>query len=241
MKINKGMSVLLASMLIGGMLVGCSDSNNDSNKKEALTKTVENTEKDNKVTKDKKEEQSNTDNKNNSSKNIPKSAKKKSKAKEITTVESYKCKYCNGTIYYIIEDKEYGINGNICWDCYWDKVMEIVNEPIKKENNVDDDTEKQTNCSICGGHVGGKEMCECDGTIHHRTCHIDAYTCPSCNRYGLKHDPDIYGCPYCGYPNEVEDYEEPIQEADDVEEYEEEEEYNDEVDIIDDIDEDINN
>ena len=60
-------------------------------------------------------------------------------------------------------------------------------------------------------------MCECDGTIHHRTCHIDAYTCPSCNRYGLKHNPDIYGCPYCGYPNEVEEYdsEEPIQEADD--------------------------
>ena len=73
-------------------------------------------------------------------------------------------------------------------------------------------------------------MCECDGTIHHRTCHIDAYTCPSCNRYGLKHDPDIYGCPYCGYP--VEDYDdydddEPIEEPSDtyeIENYNEEEE-----------------
>ena len=243
MKINKGISVLLASMLMIGMLVGCGN-NSDSDKKEALTKTVKNVEKDNKETKDKKE---------NSSKNIPKSVKQKSKAKETTTVEPFKCKYCNDTIYYIIEDKEYGINGDICWACYWDKIMGIVNEPIKEEDNVDDDTEKQTNCSICGGHVGGKEMCECDGTIHHRSCHVDAYSCPSCNRYGLNLDPDIYGCPYCGYPNEVEDYEEPIQEADDVEEYEEEkdyneehqessnvEEYNDEVDITDDTDEDIN-
>lgn len=240
MKINKGMSILLASMLIGGMLVGYSNNNND--KKEALTKTVKNVEKDNKETKDKKEKKTpSQDNKENSSKNIPKSVKQKSKAKEITTVEPFKCKYCNDTIYYIIEDKEYGINGDICWACYWDKIMGIVNEPIKEEDNVDDDTEKQTNCSICGGHVGGKEMCECDGTIHHRSCHIDAYTCPSCNRYGLKHDPDIYGCPYCGYP--VEDYDdyddEPIEEPSDIEEYEEEKDYN-EIDTIDDTDEDIN-
>ena len=71
-------------------------------------------------------------------------------------------------------------------------------------------------------------MCECDGTIHHRSCHVDAYTCPGCGRYGLNNDPDVYGCPYCGYPNEEH------QESSDIEEY------NDEVDTIDDTDEDIN-
>ena len=97
MKINKGMSVLLASMLVGSMLVGCSHNNTDTNK--AITKSV-------KATEDKKEDAPPKDNKESSSKNIPKSVKKKSKAKETITVESYKCKYCGDTIYYIIEDKE---------------------------------------------------------------------------------------------------------------------------------------
>ena len=241
MKINKGISVLLVSMLMGGMLVGCSNNSNSDTTK-ASTKTVKNVEKDNKETKDKKEKKTpSQDNKENSSKNIPKSVKQKSKAKETTTVEPFKCKYCNDTIYYIIEDKEYGINGDICWNCYWNKLMDIIFGPIEEEeeektveepvNNDDYDTDI---CSICGSHVGVKEMCECDGTIHHRTCHIDNdYTCPNCNRNGLNNDPDIYGCPYCGYPNE-----EPIQEADDVEEYEEEKDYN-EADTIDDTDEDI--
>ena len=262
MKINKSISVLLASMLIGGMLVGCSNNSNSDTTK-ALTKSVKEVEKDNKETKDKKEKKTpSQDNKENSSKNIPKSVKQKSKAKETTTVEPFKCKYCNDTIYYIIEDKEYGINGDICWNCYWNKLMDIIFGSIEDNEEEEESVEEPVNnddydtdiCSICGGHVGVKEMCECDGTIHHRTCHINNdYTCPNCNRNGLTEDPDVYGCPYCGYPNEVEDYEEPIQEADDVEEYEEEkdyneehqessnvEEYNDEVDTIDDIDEDIN-
>ena len=33
MKINKGISVLLASMLIGGMLVGCSNNSNSDTTK----------------------------------------------------------------------------------------------------------------------------------------------------------------------------------------------------------------
>ena len=176
-------------------------------------------------------------NKKNSNKNVPESVKKKSKAKETVTVEAYKCKYCNDTIYYIIEDKEYGINGDICWNCYWNKLMDIIFGPIEEEeeektveepvNNDDYDTDI---CSICGSHVGVKEMCECDGTIHHRTCHINNdYTCPNCNRNGLTEDPDVYGCPYCGYP--VEDYDdyddEPIEEPSDtyeIENYNEEEE-----------------
>ena len=132
MKINKGMSVLLASMLVGSMLVGCSHNNTDTNK--AITKSV-------KATEDKKEDAPPKDNKESSSKNIPKSVKKKSKAKETITVESYKCKYCGDTIYYIIEDKEYGINGNICWGCYWNRIMEAINEPIEDDVETEDNVE----------------------------------------------------------------------------------------------------
>ena len=111
--------------------------------------------------------------------------------------------------------KVWTVNGDYdCQQCYDDYM-----------NQEDDEKNK---CSICGSHVGVKQMCECDGTIHHRSCHVDAYICPSCGRSGLNNDPDVYGCPYCGYPNEEH------QESSDVEEY------NDEVDTIDDIDEDIN-
>ena len=132
MKINKGMSVLLASMLVGSMLVGCSHNNTDTNK--AITKSV-------KATEDKKGEAPPKDNKESSSKNIPESVKKKSKAKETITVESYKCKYCGDTIYYIIEDKEYGINGDICWACYWNRIMEAINEPIEDDVDTEDNVE----------------------------------------------------------------------------------------------------
>ena len=133
MKINKGMSVLLASILIGGsMLVGCSHNNTDTTK--AITKSV-------KATEDKKGETPPKDNKESSSKNIPESVKKKSKAKETITVESYKCKYCGDTIYYIIEDKEYGINGDICYACYWNKIMETINEPIEDNSDTETDVE----------------------------------------------------------------------------------------------------
>ena len=201
------------------------------------------------IKKDKKEaERSDADNKN-----VPDSVKKKSHAKETITVESYKCKYCGDTIYYIIEDEEYGINGNICWACYWNKLMDIIFNDDNNEEDVDEpdnDDDKTNKCSICGKYIGGKEMCECDGTIHHRTCHTDAYTCPGCGRYGLTEDPDIYGCPYCGYPDEDydipdeeedeepeeseyidEDEEEPVEEYEDdeyTEEVEEPEEYSDE-------------
>ena len=132
MKINKGMSVLLASMLVGSMLVGCSHNNTDTNK--AITKSV-------KATENKKEDAPPKDNKESSSKNIPESVKKKSKAKETITVESYKCKYCGDTIYYIIEDKEYGINGNICWGCYWNRIMEAINEQIEDDVDTEDNVE----------------------------------------------------------------------------------------------------
>ena len=229
MKINKGMSVLLASMLIGGMLVGCNDnSNTDTNK--AITKSVKEVTKDDtevEATKDKEKEFPPQDNNKSTPKdtnqNETKSTQKKSN--ENTTKEEpsnkHKCWLCKKNI----TNENFGGYSEdgtmICYKC--------LNKYGKDEPEEPKEDDEKNDCSICGGHVGVKEMCECDGTIHHRSCHVDAYTCPSCNRYGLKHDPDIYGCPYCGYP--VEDYDdyddEPIEEPSDtyeIENYNEEEE-----------------
>ena len=70
MKINKGMSVLLASMLISGMLVGCNDNSNTDTTK-TLTKRVE-------VTKDKTETKEATED--------------KTKDKEEKALEDIRCK-----------------------------------------------------------------------------------------------------------------------------------------------------
>ena len=229
MKINKGISVLLASMLMGGMLVGCSNNSNSDTTK-ASTKTVKEVTKDDtevEATKDKEKEFPPQDNNKSTPKdtnqNETKSTQKKSN--ENTTKEEpsnkHKCWLCKKNI----TNENFGGYSEdgtmICYKC--------LNKYGKDEPEEPKEDDEKNDCSICGGHVGVKEMCECDGTIHHRSCHVDAYTCPSCNRYGLKHDPDIYGCPYCGYP--VEDYDdyddEPIEEPSDtyeIENYNEEEE-----------------
>ena len=240
MKINKGISVLLASMLMGGMLVGCSN-NSDSDTTKVLTKTVKEATKDDtevEVTKDKEEKKAPQDNNKSSEKqvntkkdNTNATTKKYTNQKETKSTKEATQKKSNENT--TKEDKKeepkqegywvtcsnghkvWTVNGDYdCQQCYDDYM------------NQEDDEKNE--CSICGSHVGVKQMCECDGTIHHRSCHVDAYTCPSCGRTGLNNNPDIYGCPYCGYPNEEH------QESSDVEEY------NDEVDTIDDTDEDIN-
>lgn len=215
MKINKGISILLASMLMSGMLVGCSNNSNSDTTK-ALTKTVKEVTKDDtevEATKDKEKEFPQDNNKSTQKKSNKNTTKEEPSNK-------HKCWLCKKNI----TNKNFGGYSEdgtmICYRC-----LNKYGKDEPEEPKEDDETDE---CSICGGHVGGKEMCECDGTIHHRSCHVDAYSCPSCNRYGLNLDPDIYGCPYCGYPNEEH------QESSDVEEY------NDEVDIIDDTDEDIN-
>ena len=240
MKMNKGISVLLASMLIGGMLVGCSNNSNSDTTK-ASTKTVKEVTKDDtevEATKDKEKEFPPQDNNKSSEKQVNTkkdndnvTVKKDTNQKEIKSTKEVIQKKSNENTtkedkkeepkqkgYYITcpnGHKVWTVNGDYdCQQCYDDYM-----------NQEDDEKNK---CSICGGHVGVKQMCECDGTIHHRSCHVDAYTCPGCGRSGLNNDPDVYGCPYCGYPNEEH------QESSDVEEY------NDEVDTIDDIDEDIN-
>ena len=243
MKINKSISVLLASMLIGGMLVGCSNNSNSDTTK-VLTKTVKEVTKDDKeveATKDKEEEFPPQDNNKSSEKQVntkkdnnkstPKDTNQKgtTSTKEVTQKkttsntdtkekETPKKEEPKQKGYWVTcsnGHKVWTVNGDYdCQQCYDDYM-----------NQKDDETNE---CSICGGHVGVKQMCECDGTIHHRSCHVDAYTCLGCGRTGLNNDPDIYGCPYCGYPNEEH------QESSDVEEY------NDEVDTIDGTDEDIN-
>ena len=243
MKINKGISVLLASMLIGGMLVGCGNNSNSDTTK-VLTKTVKEVTKDDtevEATKDKEKEFPPQDNNKSSEKQVNtkkdnnKSTQKDTNQKEIkSTKEVTQKKTTSNTDtkeketpkkeepkqkgYWVTcsnGHKVWTVNGDYdCQQCYDDYM-----------NQEDDETDE---CSICGSHVGVKQMCECDGTIHHRSCHVDAYTCPGCGRSGLNNDPDVYGCPYCGYPNE--EHQEPSNA----------EEYNDEVDTMDDTDEDIN-
>ena len=244
MKINKGISVLLASMLIGGMLVGCSNNSNSDTTK-ASTKTVKEVTKDDtevEATKDKEKEFPPQDNNKSTPKDTnqkeikstkeatqknttkDKSEKNNSTQKKTTSntdtkeKETPKKEEPKQKGYWVTcpnGHKVWTVNGDYdCQQCYDDYM-----------NQKDDEKNK---CSICGSHVGVKQMCECDGTIHHRSCHVDAYTCPGCGRSGLNNDPDVYGCPYCGYPNEEH------QESSDVEEY------NDEVDIPNDTDEGIN-
>ena len=223
MKINKSISVLLASMLIGGMLVGCSNNSNSDTTK-ALTKTVKEVTKDDtevEATKDKEKEFPQDNNKSTPKDTNQKEIKStkeatQKKSNKNTTKENKKEEPKQEGYYTTCSNghKVWTVNGDYdCQQCYDDYV------------NQEDETDE---CSICGSHVGVKQMCECDGTIHHRSCHVDAYTCPGCGRTGLNNDPDIYGCPYCGYPNEEH------QEPSNVEEY------NDEVDIPNDTDEDIN-
>ena len=211
MKINKGMSVLLASMLVGSMLVGCSHNNTDTNK--AITKSV-------KATEDKKEDAPPKDNKESSSKNIPESVKKKSKAKETITVESYKCKYCGDTIYYIIEDKEYGINGNICYACYWNKIMETIEDDVETEDNVEvddsdieeDDVETEADDSNEADDNEDYDDGELDEGYYEYENSDDDYDYDTEDDYDTEEYDD--------------DYDEPIQEDDDyeIENYNEEEE-----------------
>ena len=211
MKINKGMSVLLASMLVGSMLVGCGHNNTDTT--EAITKSV-------KATEDKKEDAPPKDNKESSSKNIPESVKKKSKAKETITVESYKCKYCGDTIYYMIEDKEYGINGDICWACYWNKIMETIEDDVETEDNVEvddsnieeDDVETEADDSNEADNNEDYDDGELDEEYYEYENSDDDYDYDTEDDYDTEEYDD--------------DYDEPIQEDDtyEIENYNEEEE-----------------
>ena len=173
------------------------------------------------IKKDKKEaKRSDADNKN-----VPDSVKKKSHAKETITVESYKCKYCGDTIYYIIEDEEYGINGNICWACYWNKLMDIIFNDNNNEEDIDepdvpnddeedyDDNDIYYYCSDCGSKAYYDDGCY-----------------PYCWDCYCSHQEEDYDIPEeeeeePEEPEYTDEDEEPVEEYDDdPEEYSDEEE-----------------
>ena len=235
MKINKVIILLLIGCLASTMLVGCSKKSNDNEANSKIENALKNTFGDRgkeESKKDEKDKEQKGDDKKDSGENVPESIKKKSKAKETTTVDPYKCKYCGDTIYYIIEDKEFGINGHICWDCYWDKIMEIMNEAIEEDKPIGE-------CSWCGRDISSYEnynytednqlicsncypnYCEwldenyddCDDSGEYEEEYHDdeCYYCSDCGSKAY-YDDDCY--PYCWdcYCRHQEEYE--------VEEYE---------------------
>ena len=161
-------------------------------------------------------------------KNVPDSVKKKSHAKETITVESYKCKYCGETIYYIIEDEEYGINGNICWACYWNKLMDIIFNDDNNEEDVDepdmpnddeedyDDNDIYYYCSDCGSKAYYDDGC-------YPYC-WDCYCSHQEEDYDIPEEEDEEP----EEPEYTDEDEEPVEEYEDDEYTEESEEYSDE-------------
>ena len=172
MKINKGISVLLASMLMGGMLVGCSNNSNSDTTK-ASTKTVKEVTKDDtevEVTKDKEKEFPPQDNNKSSEKQVNtkkdnnKSTQKDTDQKEIkSTKEVTQKKTTSNTDtkeketpkkeepkqkgYYITcsnGHKVWTVNGDYdCQQCYDDY--------MNQEDDKTNDTEKKDIywCSEC--------------------------------------------------------------------------------------------
>ena len=196
MKTNKGISVLLASMLIGGMLVGCSNNSNSDTTK-VLTKTVKEVTKDDtevEVTKDKEKEFPPQDNNKSSEKqvntkkdNTNKSTQKDTNQKETKSTKEATQKKSNENAtkedkkeepkqegYYVTcpnGHKVWTVNGDYdCQQCYDD----YMNQKDDEKN----DTEKK-----------------------------DIYWCSECQCFSTyKHN----------HPVElpVDNYEEPIQEED---------------------------
>ena len=172
MKINKGMSVLLASMLVGSMLVGCND-NSNTDTTEPLTKNVKEVTKDKtetkEATKDKtkdkkveasedKEEKAPKDNKESSSKkqvNTKKdndnSAKEEPKKKDTNTKKDTKEEPKKKGYYVTCPNghKIYTENGD--WDCIecdddWQEQQD--------DSNIDEDEEYEPGYIKDGTHLG---------------------------------------------------------------------------------------
>ena len=159
MKMNKGISVLLASMLIGGMLVGCSNNSNSDTTK-ASTKTVKEVTKDDtevEATKDKEKEFPPQDNNKSSEKQVNTkkdndnvTVKKDTNQKEIKSTKEVIQKKSNENTtkedkkeepkqkgYYITcpnGHKVWTVNGDYdCQQCYDD----YMNQKDDKKNNTE--------------------------------------------------------------------------------------------------------
>ena len=168
MKINKGISVLLASMLIGGILVGCSNNSNSDTSK-VSTKTVKEVTKDDtevEVTKDKEKEFPPQDNNKSSEKQVNtkkdnnKSTQKDTNQKEIKSTKEVIQKKSNENT--TKEDKKeepkqkgYWVtcpNGHKVWTVNGDyDCQQCYDDYMNQEDDETNDTEKKDIywCSEC--------------------------------------------------------------------------------------------
>ena len=169
MKMNKGISVLLASMLIGGMLVGCSNNSNSDTTK-VLTKTVKEVTKDDtevEATNDKEKKFSPQDNNKSSEKqvntkkdNTNKSTQKDTNQKETKSTKEATQKKSNENT--TKEDKKeepkqkgYWVtcsNGHKVWTVNGDyDCQQCYDDYMNQEDDEKNDTEKKDIywCSEC--------------------------------------------------------------------------------------------
>ena len=214
MKINKGISVLLASMLIGGMLVGCSNNSNSDTTK-VLTKTVK------EVTKDDTEVEATKD----KEKNFHPQDNNKSSEKQVNTKKDNNKSTPKDTNQKEIKSTKEATQKNTTKD-----KSEKNNSTQKKTTSNTDTKEKETPKKEEQKQKGYWVTCQ-NG---HKVWTVNGdYDCQQCyddymnQKDDEKNDTekkDIYWCSECqcfstykhNHPVElpVDNYEEPIQEED---------------------------
>ena len=192
MKINKVIILLLIGCLASTMLVGCSKKSNDNEANSKIENVLENTfgntgevkedtskedKKDKKEDKTKVNTKEKQENKNEITKN--KEETKKSKTKKTEKQNTKK------------ENK--------------DEEIKVKKEQQDKTDEIYDEDDNSQTCVVCGEFVPVSSMCECDGTIHHEYCKHHIYHCPNCRRKSTS-DPYVYGCAWCGWTSDEEEY-----------------------------------
>ena len=195
MKINKGISVLLASMLMGGMLVGCSNNSNSDTTK-VLTKTVKEVTKDDtevEVTKDKEEKKAPSQDNNKSSKKQVNTKKDNTTTKKYTNQKETK------------STKE--------------ATQKKSNENTTKEDKKEEPKQEGYWVTCPNGH----KVWTVNGDYDCQQCYDD-YMNQKDDKKNDTEKKDIYWCSECqcfstykhNHPVEVpvDNYEEPIQEDD---------------------------
>ena len=195
MKINKGISVLLASMLMGGMLVGCSNNSNSDTTK-ALTKIVKEVTKDDtevEVTKDKEKE-------------FPPQDNNKSSEKQVNTKKDND----NVTVKKDTDQKETKLTKEV--------IQKKSNENTTKEDKKEEPKQKGYYITCPNGH----KVWTVNGDYDCQQCYDD-YMNQEDDKTNDTEKKDIYWCSECqcfstykhNHPVEMpEDAEESIQEDD---------------------------
>ena len=196
MKINKGISVLLASMLIGGMLVGCSNNSNSDTTK-ALTKTVK------EVTKDDTEVEATKD----KEKEFPPQDNNKSSEKQVNTKKDND----NATVKKDTNQKETKSTK--------EATQKKSNENTTKEDKKEEPKQEGYYTTCSNGH----KVWTVNGDYDCQQCYDD-YMNQEDDETNDTEKKDIYWCSECqcfstykhNHPVElpVDNYEEPIQEDD---------------------------